>query len=83
MGLYLPLWREITTLAQTEVFRESRDPGDVASLAQGAAEKIAAKQCPPGALILDKWVKYSMIDNEFVYASVVLEVEASIAGRIK
>ena len=32
---------------------------------------------------VDKWVDYSMIDNEFVYASVVLEVEANIAGRIK
>ena len=83
VGLYLPLWREIETFAQTEVFQEARDRGDAASMAQGAAEKIAVKQCPPGALILDKWVNYSMIDNEFVYASVVLEAEASIAGRIK
>lgn len=83
VGLYLPLWREIQTLAQTEVFDQPRSRGDAASMAQGAAEKIAAKQCPPGALILDKWVKYSMIDNEFMYASVVLEVEADIAGRIK
>jgi len=83
VGLYLPLWREIETYAQTEVFREERSRGDAASMAQGAAEKIALKQCPPDALILDKWVNYSMIDNEFVYASVVLEIEAPIAGRIQ
>ena len=82
VGLYLPLWREIETFAQTMVFEQARDQGDAASMAQGAAEKIAVKQCPPGALILDKWVNYSMIDNEFVYASVVLEMEAPIAGRI-
>ena len=83
VGLYLPLWREKETLAQTEIFVTERDQADAASMAQGAAEKIAVKQCPQGALILDKWVKYSMIDNEFVYASVVLEVEADIAGRMK
>ena len=70
-------------MAQTQVFRVERDRGDAASMAQGAAEKNAVKQCPAGALILDKWVKYSMIDNEFMYASVVLEMEADIAGRIK
>lgn len=82
VGLYLPLWREIETYVETEVFRDARNRTDCASMAQGAAEKIARKQCPPDALILDKWVNYSMIDNEFVYASVVLEMEAPIAGRI-
>jgi len=81
VGLYLPLWREIETYAQTSVFDEARTKGDAASLAQGAAEEIAKKQCPYGALILDKWVDYSMIDNEFLYAVVVLEYETSIAGR--
>ncbi|MBQ8618175.1 MAG: sporulation protein YqfD [Clostridia bacterium] len=83
VGLYLPLWREIETYAQLEVFSSTRSRSDAASMAQGAAEKIAKEQCPPGALILDKWVNYSMIDNEFVYASVVLEAEASIAGRVR
>lgn len=83
VGLYLPLWREIETYAQTEVFQEARKQSDAASIAQGAAEKIAGEQCPPGALILDKWVNYSMIDNEFVYARVVLEYETAIAGRIQ
>ena len=83
VGLYLPLWREIETYAQTEVFPVERSRSDAASMAQGAAEKIARKQCPPDALILDKIVNYSMIDNEFVYASVVLELEAPIAGRIR
>ena len=83
VGLYLPLWREIETYAQTQVFSEERSKSDAASMAQGAAEKIALKQCPPDALILDKIVNYSMIDNEFVYASVVLELEEHIAGRIQ
>jgi len=83
VGLYLPVWREIETYAQTQVFTEERSKSDAASMAQGAAEKIALKQCSPDALILDKWVNYSMIDNEFVYASVVLELEAPIAGRIQ
>ena len=82
VGLYLPLWREIETYAQTQVFEERRAKSDAASIAQGAAEKIARKQCPPDALILDKWVNYSMIDNEFVYATVVLEYETSVAGRL-
>ena len=82
-SLYLPLWREVETFVETEVFEEQRDRGDAESMAQGAAERIAKEQCPVGALILDKWVNYSMIDNEFVYARVVLEYEASIAGRIQ
>ena len=82
VGLYLPLWREIETFVETQTFSVPRSYADCALLAQGAAEKIARKQCPPGALILDKIVNYSMIDNEFVYASVVLEYEAPIAGRI-
>ena len=65
IGLFIPLWREIQTFAETQVFREEKNRGDAASLAQGAAEEIAKKECPPGALILDKWVDYSMIDNEF------------------
>lgn len=83
VGLYLPLWREIETFAETQVFSSPRDRGDAASMAQGAAEKIAKDQCPYDALILDKWVNCCMIDNEFVYATVVLEYEAPIAGRTK
>lgn len=83
VGLYLPLWREIETYAQTEVFSSPRDRGDAASMAQGAAEKIAKDQCPYDALILDKWVNYSNYDESYVYASVVLEYETNIAGRIK
>ena len=83
VGLYLPLWREKTTYAQTQVFEEPRSRSDTASIAQGAAEEIAKKDCPYGALILDKFVDYSMIDNEFLYAAVVLEYEASIAGRMQ
>lgn len=81
VGLYLPLWREIETFAEITVVREAREKGDAASMAQGAAEEIAKKQCPLNALILDKWVDYSMIDDEFVYATVVLEYEDSIMTR--
>ena len=49
--------------------------------AQGAAEKIAKLNCPSGVEILDKWVDYSMIDDEFVYATVVLVFEAPIGAR--
>ena len=82
VGLYLPLWREIETYAETVVTKTPANRADAASLAQGAAEKLAKKQCPAGALILDKWVDYSMIDDEFVYATVVLEYETSVAGRL-
>lgn len=81
VGLYIPLWREIETYAQTQVYEVAREKSDAASLAQRAAEEIAKKQCPQGALILDKNVDYSMIDHEFVYAVVVLEYEAAIAAR--
>ena len=50
--------------------------------AQGAAEEIAKNRCPAGAETLDKWAKYSMIDNEFVYATVVIEYERDIASRM-
>jgi hypothetical protein len=82
VGLYLPLYREIATYAETVVTKTPRSRADAASAAQGAAEELAKKQCPWGALILDKWVDYSMIDNEFVYATVVLEYETSVAGRL-
>lgn len=82
LGLYVPLWRRIETLAETIVIDEPRSQADAASQAQGAAERIAKLNCPAGVEILDKWVDYSMIDDEFVYASVVLEYETSIAGRV-
>lgn len=82
VGLYLPLWRRIETFAETVILSERRSRTDAASQAQGAAEKIAKLNCPSGVEILDKWVDYSMIDDEFVYATVVLEYEAGIAGRI-
>ncbi len=81
VGLYLPVWREVETLAETVVIRDPRDAGDAASLAQGAAEQMAKLKCPSGVEILDKWVDYSMIDDEFVYATVVLEFERNIAVR--
>ncbi len=82
VGLYLPLWREIETFAETVVTKSPRDRGDAYAWAQGAAEEIAKKQAPFHALILDKWVDYSIIDNEFLYAVVILEYEDAIAGRI-
>ena len=82
VGLYVPLWRRIETFAETVVVSERRSFSDAASQAQGAAEKIAKLNCPTGVEILDKWVDYSMIDDEFVYATVVLEYETSIAGRL-
>ena len=81
VGLFLPVWREIETLAETTVFRERRSDADAASLAQGAAQQLAKLKCPSGVEILDKWVDYSMIDDEFVYATVVLEYEWGIAVR--
>ena len=83
VGLYLPLWREIETYAETSVVTAPRDQAEACATAEGAAEEIAKKQCPANALILDKWVEYSMIDDEFVYATVVLEYESSIAGRVR
>ena len=82
VGLYLPVWREIETLARIQVIQEERKPTDAASMAQGAALQMAKLKCPAGAEILDKWVDYSMIDNEFVCATVVLEYEHGIAGRM-
>ena len=80
-GLYLPLWREVETYAETIVHRIPSNRADAMSWAQQAAEQIAKNGCSYDALILDKWVDYSMIDNEFVYAAVVLEYETQIAAR--
>lgn len=81
VGLYLPVWREIETFAEIEIIRELRDEDEVKRTAEGAAEEIAKLKCPSGVEILDKWVDYSMIDDEFVYATVVLEYERDIATR--
>jgi len=82
VGLYLPLVREIQTFAEIEVIKEERRISDALSMAQGAAEQLAKNKCPPGVHILDKSVKNSMIDNEYVYAAVVLAYEDSIAVRV-
>ena len=81
VGLYLPVWRRVETLARTVSVPRSRTVADARSQAQGAAEKIAKLNCPSGVEILDKWVDYSMIDDEFVYATVVLVFEAPIGAR--
>ena len=81
VGLYLPVWRRVETLARTVYRQEKRSLADARSQAQGAAEKIAKLNCPSGVEILDKWVDYSMIDDEFVYATVVLAYEEGIGAR--
>ena len=81
VGLYLPVWRRVETLARTVSVPQSRTMADARSQAQGAAEKMAKLNCPAGVEILDKWVEYSMIDDEFVYATVVLVFEAPIGAR--
>ena len=81
VGLYLPVWRRVETLARTVHKQEKRLLADARSQAQGAAEKIAKLSCPAEAEILDKWVDYSMIDDEFVYATVVLAFEEEIGTR--
>lgn len=81
VGLYLPLFREIETYAEIVTIREERSTADTLSMAQGAAEQLAKNKCPSGVHILDKSVENSMIDNEYVYAAVVLAYEDSIAVR--
>lgn len=82
VGLYLPVWRRIETMAEVVYVPRERAENDARSQAQGAAEKIAKLNCPPGAEILEKWVEYSIIEDEMVCAKVVLEYEEDIAGRI-
>ncbi len=83
VGLYLPVWRRIETMAEVVYLPRQRAETDARSQAQGAAEKIAKLNCPPGVEILEKWVDYSIIENEMICAKVVLEYERDIAGRIK
>lgn len=80
-GLYLPLRRKIERYEEVQIRKRRRKETDCRSMAQGAAEEIAKNNCPPDVQILDKSVHYSMIDDEFVYASVVLEYERDIASR--
>ncbi len=81
IDLFVPLYLRTEVFSEIREIKKPRSQADAASLAQGAAEKLAKKQLPAGALILDKWVDYSMIDNEFIYATVVLEYEKDIAVR--
>ncbi|MCI6375873.1 MAG: sporulation protein YqfD [Clostridiales bacterium] len=81
VGLFLPAYRRVETFAETVKLRERRTEEAAAALALGAAEEIAKKRCPVGSETLDKWANYSMIDDEFIYATVVIEVETGIAQR--
>ena len=81
VGLFVPVWREIETLAETVEIIGRRSYADAASMAQAAAQQEAKLKCPSGVEILDKTVDYSMIDNEYVCATVVLEYERDIAAR--
>ena len=81
IDLFIPLEKRTEVYREISVQQMPRDSAQAASFAQGAAEKMAKKQVPAGALILDKWVDYSMIDNEFLYASVVIEYEKDVAVR--
>ena len=81
VGLFLPAYRRVQTYAETVTLRERRTEDEAAALALGAAEEIAKKRCPSGSETLDKWANYSMIDDEFIYATVVIEIEAEIAQR--
>lgn len=88
MGLYLPLWMERETFAETEVFASPRDQGDAMSMAQGAAERIAKEQCPQGVMVLDKWVDCDIYcenehDDGFAVATVIIEYERGIAARCR
>ncbi|MBP3427225.1 MAG: sporulation protein YqfD [Clostridia bacterium] len=81
VGLFLPVYREIEILAETRLTKTPRSRTDAMAIAQGAAEQMAKNNAPAGSDILDKSVDYSMIDDEFVYAVVVLEYETDIAAR--
>ena len=81
VGLYLPVYRRIETFAETQVTKAARTEDEASAQAQGAAEELAKIKCPAGAQILDKWTEYSMINEEFVYATVILEYERDIASR--
>ena len=81
VGLYLPVYRRIETYAATQVSKVRRSSDEASAQAQGAAEELAKIKCPADAQILDKWTEYSMINEEFVYATVILEYERDIASR--
>ena len=81
VGLFLPAYRRVETFAETVKLRERRTEEAAAALALGAAEEIAKKRCPVGSETLDKWANYSTYDDNYVYATVILEYETNIAGR--
>lgn len=81
IDLFIPLLRRIETFEEIRMIRTAKPRAEASSQAQGAAEKKAKKQLPAGVLILDKWVEYSMIDNEFVCADVIIEYEQDIVAR--
>ena len=81
VGLYLPVYRRIETFAETIETTVTRDADEASAQAQGAAEALAKIKCPPDAQILDKWTEYSMINEGFVCATVILEYERDIAAR--
>lgn len=79
IGGALPVWLETEIYRETRTVAEMRDPDEVKAEAGAAAMRIAREKAGWNAEIIDKWVDYSMIQEEGYRATVVLETLTEIA----
>lgn len=79
IGGALPVWLETEIYRETRTVAETRDPDEIRAEAGTAAMRIAREKAGWDAEIIDKWVDYSMIQEEGYRATAVLETLAEIA----
>ena len=78
VGAFLPVTLSQERYVEVRVTRTARDAAALRAEAGAAAEQIALENAPFDAQIVDKWVDYSMIEDEKICAAAVLEAVESI-----
>lgn len=73
VGVFLPVTLVRERYIEVSLSKSPREEEQVQREAQTAAEQIAMENVPIDAQIVDKWVDYSMIEDEMLCATVVIE----------
>jgi len=82
-GVFVPVWVQEERYAEVTLDPVLRDRAELERESAALAEKRARESMPFHAQILDKWVEYSMIKDDYFVAEVVLETVEDIAGESK
>ena len=78
VGAFLPVTLRREQYIEVSLSKTPREEAQAQAEAAAAAEQIAMENVPFDAQIVDKWVDYSMIEDEMLCATVVIEAVESI-----